>query len=238
MNLCKTIEKMIPCYHLSFNAMKSFDFPRFQYSDLKKFEDVFEYLQIYLTNDVINIIKRHLKSTTEIQSNCVVHYFNLEKRWRYLENLSEKYLKEYYNSLPSKEKIVLFSASNYSNTGLTKEQSLKNKYLMIESISSYERRRISSYEIARTKSCSDITDTKKDNCREYNEIWSVSDLTLSNWLIKWKKRGFYGPALYYWPTYTKHVDEKNKEATRMFISSRIRPKKMTLSLIKSLTHTI
>jgi hypothetical protein len=230
---------MIPCfYHLTFNAMKSLNFPRFQYSDLKKFEDVSEYLQIYLTNDVINIIKRHLKSTIEIQSNCVVHYFNLEKRWRYLENLNEKYLKEYYNSLPSKEKIVLFSTSNYSNTGLTKEQSLKNKYLMIESISSYERRRISSYEIPRTKSCSDITDTKKDNCHEYNEIWSVSDLTLSNWLIKWKKRGLYGPALYYWPTYTKHIDEKNKEATRMFISSRIRPKKITLSLVKSLTHTI
>ena len=230
---------MIPyfCY-LTFNAMKSHNFPRFQYNDLKKFEDVSEYLQIYLTNDVINIIKRHLKSTTKIQSACVVHYFNLEKRWRYLENLSEKYLREYYNSLPSKEKIVLFSASNYLNTGLTKEQSLKNKYLMIESISSYERRRISSYEIPRTKSCSDIKDIKKDNCYEYHEIWKVNDLTLSNWLIKWKKRGLYGHVLYYWPTYTRHIDEKNKETTRMFISRQIRPKQLTQSLIKSLTHTI
>jgi hypothetical protein len=217
--------------------MKSPIFSRFRYCEIEKFKDASKYLQVYLTNDIVNIIKQYIKSRTEKNSR-VVHYFNIEKRWRQLEKLNETYLKQYYNTLPHNEQIVLFSTSNYANTGLTKEQSLKNKYFMIESISSYERRRISPYEIPRTKSCSDLVDTKNENCFEYNEIWKVSDLTLSNWFIAWKEKGFQEPALYYWPTYTKHIDEKNKESARMFISSLIRQKQLTTGLIKSLVHTV
>ena len=152
-----------------------------------------------------------------------------------MEKLNETYLKQYYDSLPHNEKIVLFSKSNYANTGLTKEQLLKNKYYMIESVSSYERRRISSYKISRTKSCSDITDIE---CYTYKDIWKVNDAMLSNWFMKLQEKGFRGPSLYYWPTYTKHIDEKNKESARMFISSLIRPKHLTPQLVKSLMHTV
>jgi len=209
-------------------------FPRFKYSDIEKFKDALFYLQIYLTNDVIKIIKLHFQ--TYIENDLIIHhYFNIEKRWKKLENLNQTTLELQYLNIPENERIVLFHEKNYNNTHLTEFQKLKNRYFMIESISSYERKRIKLHVFRRTKSYSNIT-AKTNIYQKYKKIWENDEIYLSNLLIEFQIKGYIIPSLYYWPDYTKHVDEKNKEIARNFISSIIRPRKN--SIRRRLVHEI
>jgi|DEB0MinimDraft_4_1074332.scaffolds.fasta_scaffold06965_3 hypothetical protein len=196
-------------------------FPRFKYSDYEKFKDALLYLEKYLTTDVIQYIKLHIPTYIE-KDSIKPHYFNIEERWNILESFDDKTLKQHYENLPENEKIVLFCEKNYNNSGLTPYQVIKNRSYMIESISRYENKQIISYDLKRTKSCSNILE-KTNIYQEYKSIWEMDDICLSNSMIKFKTKGFEKPALYLWPDLIQHIDEKNKEFARNFIASIIRP---------------
>lgn len=215
-------------------------FRRYQYNDLQKFKDVSVYLENILNMDIVQMIKTYMKIGEE-KALFTLNYLNIDKRWKQLECLNYSELEGLYLKIPSDQRIILYYMPNFTNTESSIEQITRNMKLMIETISRYERVNIKTQTLKRTSSCSDIQkETKPDNVvKQFRKIWESNEQDLSNMYLKLKLNRPCRELLYFWPHYTKYIDEKNTNVIRRYlISCLYKNVKIKKDMLKDLVHTI
>jgi hypothetical protein len=207
-------------------------FPRYKYNINQKCNDALVFLQKIFNDDIISIIFSNIEKEIEITKE-ELNYFNIDKHWKYLETFPEDILEKYFYEVPENYRLSL-----YNKEYLTPEKALSNRKRKIETIIRYKRNNMHITSIKRTKSCNDILAPILDDSINYKNICKYSDQELNNIVLLCNIKKLDVPALYFWPIYGKHIDEKNRNIIRNYISKSYFPKKITKTIISKFTNTI